>query len=39
MTYHETKDLLYVKSMLGHRYLRSMLRYIQPVNFRSESKL
>jgi len=39
MTYHETKGLFYVKSMLGHRYLRSMLRYIQLVNFGSESKL
>ena len=33
MTYHRTKDILYVKSFLGHRDLRSTLRYIQLVDF------
>jgi len=27
MEYHRTKDLLYVKSLLGHRDLRATLRY------------
>jgi integrase len=33
MTYHKTKDLLYVKSMLGHRNIRSTLRYTQLIDF------
>lgn len=33
MTYHKTKDLFYVKSFLGHRDLRSTLRYVQLIDF------
>ena len=33
MEYHKTKDLLYVKNLLGHRDLRTTLRYTQLVNF------
>lgn len=29
MMYHKTKDLLYVKALLGHNDLRSTLRYTQ----------
>jgi integrase len=29
MEYHKTKDLLYVKTILGHRDLRTTLRYTQ----------
>jgi len=36
MTYHKTKDLFYVKSFLGHRDLRSTLRYVQLVDFGNE---
>jgi integrase len=33
MEYHRTKDLLYVKSFLGHRDLRSTLKYVQLVDW------
>jgi len=36
MLYHKTKDLLYVKAFLGHRDLRSTLRYTQLLDFRKE---
>lgn len=36
MTYHKTKDLLYVKSFLGHKDLRTTLRYVQLIEFPSE---
>jgi hypothetical protein len=29
MEYHKTKDLLFVKSVLGHKDLRTTLRYVQ----------
>jgi len=29
MEYHKTKDLLYVKALLGHKDLRTTLRYTQ----------
>ena len=29
MEYHRTKDLLYIKQLLGHKDLRTTLRYIQ----------
>jgi len=29
MEYHKTKDLLYVKQLLGHKDLRTTLRYTQ----------
>jgi integrase len=32
MEYHKTKDLLYVKSILGHKDLRTTLRYVQLVD-------
>lgn len=36
MLYHKTKDLLFVKSFLGHHDLRSTLRYTQLLEFKSE---
>jgi integrase len=36
MLYHRTKDLLLVKSQLGHRSLTSTLRYTHLVNFESD---
>ena len=36
MIYYKTKDLLYVKSFLGHKDLRTTLRYVQLVDFQSE---
>ena len=33
LEYHRTKDLLYVKSYLGHKDLRSTLKYIQLIDF------
>jgi integrase len=36
ITYHRTKDLLYVKSMLGHKNIRSTLRYTQLIDFGNE---
>lgn len=36
MEYHRTKDLLYVKSLLGHRDLRTTLKYVQLIGFPSE---
>jgi hypothetical protein len=29
MEYHKTKDLLYIKQLLGHKDLRTTLRYTQ----------
>jgi integrase len=31
MEYHRTKDLLHVKRLLGHKDLRTTLRYTQPI--------
>ncbi|NWG11178.1 site-specific integrase [Candidatus Bathyarchaeota archaeon] len=36
MTYHKTKDLLFVKAQLGHSDLRTTLRYTQLVNLGNE---
>ena len=36
MEYAKTKDLLYVKALLGHKDLRTTLRYTQLINFGSE---
>ena len=36
MTHHQTKDLLYVKRLLGHKDLRTTLRYTQLIDFQSE---
>ncbi len=36
MEYHKTKDLLYVKAVLGHKDLRTTLKYIQLVGFPNE---
>jgi hypothetical protein len=33
MEYHRTRDLLHVKNMLGHKDLRSTLRYVQLISF------
>jgi integrase len=36
MTYHRTKDLLYVKAVLGHKDLRTTLKYVQLIDFGSD---
>jgi integrase len=36
MTHHYTKDLLYVKQLLGHKDLRTTLRYTQLIDFANE---
>jgi len=36
MLYHKTKDILYVKRMLGHRRLENTLIYTHLVNFKSD---
>ena len=36
MTYHKTRDLLYTQRMLGHRNLRSTLRYVQLIAFKDD---
>jgi integrase len=36
MTYHKTKDILYVMNMLGHKNIRNTLVYTQLVNFESD---
>lgn len=33
MEYHRTKDLLHVKQLLGHKDLRTTLRYAQLLDF------
>ena len=36
MLYHKTKDILYVKQVLGHKSIDSTLRYTQLINFESD---
>jgi integrase len=36
MEYHKTKDLLHVKQLLGHKDLRTTLRYTQLIDFGTE---
>ena len=36
MTYHKTRDILYTQKMLGHRNLRSTLRYVQLIAFKDD---
>jgi integrase len=36
MEYHKTKDLLHVKQLLGHRDLRTTLRYTQLIEFEGD---
>jgi integrase len=36
MTYHKTRDILYTQKMLGHRNLKSTLRYVQLINFEND---
>jgi len=36
MTYHRTRDILYTQKMLGHRNLKSTLRYVQLINFEDD---
>jgi integrase len=36
MEYHRTKDLLHVKQLLGHKDLRTTLRYTQLIDFGTE---
>jgi len=36
MTYHKTKDILYVKKMLGHKSINSTLLYTQLISFEGD---
>ena len=36
MVYHKTRDILYTQKMLGHRNLKSTLRYVQLINFEED---
>ena len=36
MTYHKTRDILHTQRMLGHRNLKSTLRYVQLIGFEEE---
>ena len=36
MLYHKTKDILYVKHVLGHKRIDSTLRYTQLINFEND---
>jgi integrase/recombinase XerD len=36
MMYHKTRDILYTQKMLGHRNLKSTLRYVQLINFEDD---
>jgi len=36
MTYHRTRDILYTQRMLGHRNLKSTLRYVQLIDFEAD---
>jgi hypothetical protein len=36
MEYHRTKDILYVKQLLGHRNIQNTLKYTQLVQFERE---
>jgi integrase len=36
MMYHKTRDLLHTKRMLGHRSLKSTLRYVQLIAFKDD---
>jgi len=36
MAYHKTRDLLYTQRLLGHRSLKSTLRYVQLIGFEED---
>lgn len=36
MEYHKTKDILYVKQILGHKSIQSTMKYTQLVNFEND---
>ena len=36
LTYHKTKDILFVKKMLGHKSINSTLLYTQLINFEGD---
>ncbi len=36
MTYHRTRDILHTQRMLGHRNLKSTLRYVQLIAFKDD---
>jgi hypothetical protein len=38
MEYHKTKDILYVKELLGHRNINNTLIYTQLVKFENEEE-
>lgn len=38
MEYHKTKDILYVKQLLGHRNIKNTLLYTQLAKFREEDE-
>jgi site-specific recombinase XerC len=38
MTYHNTKDLLYVKKILGHRSISSTMIYTHLVDFEDDGQ-
>ncbi|HLN44558.1 MAG TPA: tyrosine-type recombinase/integrase [Candidatus Sulfotelmatobacter sp.] len=36
MEYHKTKDILYVKEILGHKSLNNTMLYTQLINFKED---
>jgi len=38
MEYARTKDILYVKQLLGHKNIKTTLKYTQLINFPHEEK-
>ena len=36
MEYHRTKDILYVKQLLGHKNINNTLRYTQLISFEND---
>ena len=36
MEYHKTKDILYVKELLGHRNIKNTLVYTHPLSFEDD---
>lgn len=38
MEHHRTKDILYVKNLLGHKKIDNTMKYTQLVNFEAEDQ-